>query len=61
MNQLKVGIKIEREHKPTINYIKKYIKTNKKLPPNTQIYKHIVQNHIAEHKNYYFKLKKAKL
>lgn len=61
MNQLKTGMRIEREHLPTMRYIRRYIKKTGRLPSNKCVYKHIAMNHIAEHKNYYTKLKKAKL
>lgn len=59
--QLRMGIAIEREHRPTITYIKNYLNKRGRLPSNTKIYKHIALNHLAEHRNYYTKLKKAKL
>ena len=61
MNQLKQGIRIEREHKPTVQFIKSYYAKHKKLPPNNLIYRQIAMNHIKENKSYYTKLKKAKL
>jgi len=61
MNQLKAGIKIEKEHKPTYTFIQNYLKRKGKLPPQKLVYKHIAQNHIKEIPNYYTKLKKAKL
>jgi sulfur relay (sulfurtransferase) DsrC/TusE family protein len=60
-NQLKTGVRIESEHKKTIRFIKRYVTTHKKFPSNTQIYKSIAKDHLKEHKNYYTKLKKAKL
>jgi sulfur relay (sulfurtransferase) DsrC/TusE family protein len=59
--QLALGIKIESEHKRTVNFIKNYVKKYKKLPPNKKIYASIAADHYSEHKNYYTKLKKAKL
>ena len=56
--QLQVGMKIEREHKPTINFIKSYAKEHKKIPPNNEIYKHIAENHLDEFPNYYKQLPK---
>jgi len=60
-NQQKMGIKIESEHKHTVNFLKKYVKKYKKLPPNKKIYASISGDHLREHSNYYTKLKKAKL
>ena len=59
--ELKMGIKVEAEHIKTIKYIKNTLKKTGKLPPNTEIYKHIAENHLSENKNYYKILKKAKL
>ena len=62
MNQLRTGIKIEAEHKPTYRFLKSYLKKHKgKLPPQRLFYKQIAQNHISEIPTYYTKLKKAKL
>jgi sulfur relay (sulfurtransferase) DsrC/TusE family protein len=58
---LKQGIKIESEHKHTVNFLKKYVKKHKKLPPNKKIYASIAADHYSEHKDYYIRLKKAKL
>jgi sulfur relay (sulfurtransferase) DsrC/TusE family protein len=60
-NQLRLGIKIEGEHKPTYNYLKDYVTKHKHLPPQKLFYKQIAQNHLAENKNYYNKLIKVKL
>jgi hypothetical protein len=59
--QLKSGIRIEAEHKGTIKFIKGYLKKKKTFPSNKIIYTHIASDHIKEHKNYYTKLKKARL
>lgn len=61
MNQLKAGIKVEREHKATYNFLKNYVKRYEKLPPQKVVYKHIAQNHLKENKKYYSKLKKLRL
>ena len=53
--QLKLGKNIEREHKGTYNLLQK-----KKLTKN-QFYESIAKDHLKEDKNYYTKLKKAKL
>lgn len=61
MNQLKYGIKIESEHKDVMAKIRKYMKAHKRLPKNQTVYKWIAETHIREDRNYYKKLKKAKL
>lgn len=61
-NQIKIGIKVESEHKGTYNFLNKYIKTHRgKLPPKKIFYKSITADHLRESKTYYTKLKKAKL
>lgn len=60
-NQLKAGIRIESEHKKTVRFIKGFVKKHKKFPSNQQIFGSIAKDHLKEHKNYYTKLKKAKL
>jgi len=61
MNQLKMGIKEEKEHSPTYDFIKQYFKKNKKFPSKKEVYKQIAKDHLKEDKKYYTKLKKAKL
>jgi len=56
MKELNLGIKIESEHKPTYNYLKEYLRRNKKLPPQKLFFKAIAQNHIDGDKHYYNKL-----
>ena len=60
-NQLRMGIKVEQEHKPTYNYIKNYLKKNGKLPSQKEVFTHIAQNHLSEHRNYYTVLNRVKL
>ena len=60
-NQVKLGVKTESEHAPTINFIRNYYKKNKKFPTNKMIYKKIALNHLAENPKYYSKLKQYKL
>jgi hypothetical protein len=60
-NQLRMGIKVEQEHKPTYNYIKNYLKKNGKLPSQKEVFTHIAQNHLSEKKNYYSQLKTLRL
>lgn len=59
--QLKIGMKVEAEHKPTVSFIKAYALQHKRLPPEQTIYRQIALNHIKEDPLYYSKLKKAKL
>jgi sulfur relay (sulfurtransferase) DsrC/TusE family protein len=60
-NQLRMGIKVESEHKKTISFIKNFHKKYHKFPSNNQIFKKISSDHILEDKKYYTKLKKARL
>jgi sulfur relay (sulfurtransferase) DsrC/TusE family protein len=60
-NQLRMGLKVEKEHKKTIGFIKSYVKKNKTFPTNKIIFQSIAKDHLKEDKRYYSKLKKAKL
>ena len=60
-SQLKQGIKVESEHKHTLKFISKYLKTNKRLPSPKVVYASIAKDHLKENKQYYTKLKKARL
>ena len=59
--QLKMGVKVESEHKGTLKFIKSYYKKNKQFPSPNTIYASIAKDHLKEDKRYYTKLKKAKL
>lgn len=59
--ELKMGIKIESEHKNTIKFIKNYVKKHKSFPSNKKIFTSISRDHLREKKNYYDILQKAKL
>ena len=61
MNQLRPGVRIESEHKKTVKFIKGYLQKHKKLPSNKKIFTNIARDHLLENKQYYTKLKKAKL
>ena len=61
MNQLKFGIKTEMEHKGLAKQICRYTKTHGRLPSDKHVAEIIAKEHIKEDKNYYTKLKKAKL
>jgi len=56
--QLRMGIKVEREHKGTYKFIKDYFKKHKKFPTQQEVYKRIAKEHIAEDPKYYTKIKK---
>ena len=61
MNQLKTGIRVESEHKKTMNFIKNYYEKHDKLPANKLVFTHIAKDHIKENPRYYSKLKTLKL
>ena len=56
--QIEAGEKVEREHKSTIEWLKKYYQDNNEFPPDEEIFDHISVNHIDELKDYYILLKK---
>ncbi len=60
-NQLKLGTKVESEHKGTVAFIRKNVKRYCKVPSNKLIFKSIAKDHLKEDPKYYLKLKKAKL
>jgi hypothetical protein len=59
--QLREGIKVEMEHKGLIRWAKKKKEETGKCPTDKQTAKKIAEAHIKEDKQYYTKLKKAKL
>ena len=61
MKEYKKGTKIEMEHQNTAKYIKNYVKRFHKAPSTKAIASSIAIDHIKENKQYYKKLKKAKL
>ena len=63
MDQLKAGIKVEHEHKPTYDWLLKYLVENEEFPPLEDFAKHISQDHLKEkgHENYYTTLIQAGL
>lgn len=61
MKELAAGIKVEKEHKKTYNFIDRYLKINKKMPPKDLVFKHIAKDHLREDRNYYSKLRMLKL
>jgi hypothetical protein len=60
MSQLSMGMKVETEHRHTVDWLKKMCKKGK-CPSDKEVFKHISKDHIAEHKDYYTKLKTLKL
>jgi len=60
-NQLRIGIRVESEHKKTVRFIRGYVQKHKKMPSNKQIFGSIAKDHLKEHRNYYTKLRKARL
>lgn len=57
-SELKKGIKVEREHKGTIEFLKRHVKKHGKFPKEKKIYKSIAKEHLKEDKDYYKKLAK---
>lgn len=47
------GTKVEAEHKPTYKWLEQYIKTNKKLPPERELYSKIASDHLRKEELYY--------
>lgn len=60
-NQLKLGIKIESEHKDTYNFIKDFNKKYKRFPTQKEVFASIAKDHLKEDSRYYTKLKTCKL
>lgn len=60
MRELKLGIKTEREHKATYNWLKRKCNTGK-CPSLNEFARHIAKDHIGEDKRYYTKLRRARL
>jgi len=59
--QLSMGQKIEAEHSGTLKFIKRYYKKHGCMPPQKDIFRHIARDHLREDRQYYSKLRKAKL
>lgn len=60
-SRIKVGAKVEREHMPTLKWMKRFREKTGKCPPAEQVFEHIAGDHIKERKDYYPRLKKARL
>lgn len=61
MTQLEAGITVEHEHKPTYEWLMKYIMDNNDFPELEDFAKHISEDHLNEHADYYTILNKAGL
>jgi hypothetical protein len=59
--QMAMGRKVEREHKGTYAYMKKYHAMTGRLPPEEKVFESISSDHLKEDKEYYSKLKKSGL
>lgn len=55
--EFKLGMIAEKEHKETLEFIKKHLEKTGKLPSDEAIYQSIVKDHLEEHPDYYTKLK----
>lgn len=55
MTQMEIGIKVEHEHKPTYEWLMKYIMDNEDFPPLEEFAQHIATDHLKEkgHEDYY--------
>jgi hypothetical protein len=56
--QMKMGVKVEAEHKPTIEWLKKYYQEHNEWPPDEDVYEHISSDHLLENEKYYTYLAK---
>jgi hypothetical protein len=54
--ELRRGTQVEAEHKGMIEFIKKYIEDNGKMPSDEEIYAKIAEAHLTEDADYYKKL-----
>lgn len=55
--EMRMGIKVEKEHKRTLNYIKAYYYQHKEFPTLQDVAEHIVIDHESEEgmRNRYYK------
>ena len=60
-DELKEGIKVEHEHKPTYKKIREFYEKNQKWPDENMVYQWIAEDHLREHKDYYTILKSVEL
>ena len=61
MTQIEAGVIVEREHKPTYEWLMQYIMEHKEFPELDEFAKHITQDHLNEHTDYYTVLNRAGL
>jgi len=61
VSNIKMGTKVESEHRGTYNFIKKVVAKTGKMPPAKAVFKSIAKEHNSENKRYYPKLKRCKL
>lgn len=54
--ELKMGIKVESEHKDTLDFLKHHVKEHGKFPKDKKVYKFIAKDHLRERPDYYKKL-----
>jgi hypothetical protein len=59
--QLNMGVAVEKEHMHTYNWVKKYFGDRGEVPAAYDFFLHIAEDHLVEDKEYYSKLKAAKL
>ena len=55
------GLKVEREHKKTYEWLVDYINKYKKAPDSNEFFLHIADDHLREDADYYDKLKQLGL
>ncbi|HPI18752.1 MAG TPA: hypothetical protein PKY56_00140 [Candidatus Kapabacteria bacterium] len=55
-NQLKIGKEVEKEHKPTFDFIREFFEETGELPSEELFYSHIAQDHLVEISDYYDRL-----
>ena len=51
--ELRMGIKVEAEHKGTYKFIKDFYKKNKRFPTQNEVYKKIAKDHLEEDKKWH--------
>ena len=57
-SQLDMGKNVEKEHKPTVEWIENEVEDTGKIPPNKEIYASIAKDHLNEFPTYYTALDK---
>ena len=59
--ELRMGAKVEEEHKSTYKYIERTMHETGHIPSFKNLAKSIAKDHLKEDANYYSKLRKARL